>query len=351
VHKKGPPPKQKKKESSRMRDSPIAGAVALLFASSVIHANADPLDIDFGPYCGPEAKAALTLKASPDSIKGKVGFAVASLTFPYGVALKTKTEDAAKKFFPHMELQVGDGRNDASIQSSVVDNFIVQGVKVLIINAVEKDALAPAVKRAVKAGIKVVEIDRTVGTPVLTTIKANDLDLGLNAGKELVSVLGGKGNVVELQGSPSASPTIDRHKGFMQAIADSPGIKVIASEHADYDQAKGLRVMEDILQRFPKGQIDALFTHADVMTFGALQAIKAAGRQEIKVFSIDGQEAAFQAIQKGEIVSTTVYPVVAPMDVVAAAKALAGESMPEFIKLESPTVTKENVQKFLGTTY
>jgi ribose transport system substrate-binding protein len=233
----------------------------------------------------------------------------------------------------------------------VVDNFIVRGVNVLIINAVEKDALAPAVKRAVSAGIKVVEIDRTVSTPVLTTIKANDLDLGLNAGKELVSVLGGKGNVVELQGSPSASPTIDRHKGFLQAIADSPGIKVIASEHADYDQAKGLQVMEDLLQRFPKGQIDALFTHADVMTFGALQAIKAAGRQEIKVFSIDGQEAAFQAILKGEIVSTTVYPVVAPMDVIAAAKALAGESMPNFIKLESPTVTKENVQKFLGTTY
>lgn len=334
-----------------MRYSPMAGSLALLFASSSLHVNAEPADIDFGPYCGPEAKAALTLKASPDSVQGKVGFAVASLTFPYGVAIKNRTEAAAKKYFPHMQLQVGDGRNDASIQSSVVDNFVVQGVKVLIINAVEKDALAPAVKRAVSAGVKVVEIDRTVSTPVLTTIKANDLDLGLNAGKRLVSILGGKGNVVEIQGSASASPTIDRHKGILQAVAESPGIKVIASEHADYDQAKGLQVMEDLLQRFPKGKIDALITHADVMTFGALQAIKAAGRQEIKVVSIDGQEAAFDAILKGEIDSTTVYPVVAPMDVFAAAKALAGESMPEFIKLESPTVTKENVQQFKGTTY
>ena len=333
-----------------MKYSPVAGAVALVFASSIVHANADSLD--FGPYCGPEAKAALTVKASPDSIKGKVGFAVASLTFPYGVALKNRNEAAAKKYFPNMELQVGDGRNDASIQSSVVDNFIVQGVKVLIINAVEKDALAPAVKRAVNAGIKVIEVDRTVSTPVLTTIKANDIDLGLNAGKHLVSVLGGKGNVVELQGSAAASPTIDRHKGFMQAVADAPGIKVIASEHANYDQAKALQVMEDILQRFPKGQINALFTHADVMTFGAIQAIKAAGRQdEIKIFSIDGEEAAFNAIGKGEMESTTVYPVVAPMAVVAAAKALAGESVPEFIKLESPTVTKENLSQFKGTGF
>src|SRR6201995_1223451 len=332
-----------------MRNLSLAGALVLLFTNSSLYVSA--ADIDFGAYCGPEAKEALSLKASPDSITGKVGFAVASLTFPYGVALKNGTEEAAKKFFPHMELLVGDGRNDPSVQSALVDNFIVSGVKVLIINAVEKDALAPAVKRAVKAGIKVIAIDRTVSTPVLTTIKANDLDLGLNAGKSLVAALGGKGNVVELQGSPSASPTIDRHKGFMEAIQGT-GIKVLASEHADYDQAKGLQVMEDILQRFPKGQINALFTHADIMTFGAMQAIKAAGRQdEIKIFSIHGQQAAFDLISKGEMESTTVYPVVAPMDVVAAAKALAGEPMPEFIKLECPTVTKENVKQFNGTAY
>ena len=93
-------------------------------------------------------------------------------------------------------------------------------------------------------------------------------------------------------------------------------------------------------------------THADVMTFGAIQAIKAAGRQnEIKIFSIDGEEAAFDAIAKGEMESTTVYPVVAPMAVVAAAKALAGESLPEFIKLESPTVTKENLSQYKGTGF
>jgi ribose transport system substrate-binding protein len=333
-----------------MRNLSFAPLLTLLFASSTLSSTAE--EIDFGPYCGPEAKAALTLKAAPDSITGKVGFAVASLTFPYGVALKNRSEEAAKKFFPKMEFLVGDGRNDPSIQSSIVDSFIVKGVKVLIINAVEKDALAPAVKRAVTAGIKVIAIDRTVNTPVLSTIKANDLDLGLNAGKNLVSVLGGKGNVVELQGSASASPTIDRHKGFMEALAGSPGIKVLASEHADYDQAKGLQVMEDLLQRFPKGQITALFTHADIMTFGAIQAIKAAGRQdEIKIFSIDGQQAAFDAIAKGQMQSTTVYPVVAPMDIVAAAKALAGEPLPDFIKLESPTVTKENVKEFNGTTY
>ncbi|MED1443625.1 substrate-binding domain-containing protein [Aeribacillus composti] len=309
-------------------------------------------EIELGPYCGPKCQEALKLETDPASIKGKVGFAVASTTFPYGVALKNQTEEAAKKYFPNIELLIGDGQNDPIVQTRIVDDFISKGIDVLIINAVEKDALAPAVKRATKAGIKVISIDRTVSAPVLTTIKADDYEIGFAAGKDLVSRLKGKGNVVELQGSPSASPTIDRHKGFMDAIKGEEGIKVIASQNANYDQAQGLKVMEDMLQRFPKGEIDAVFTHADIMTLGAIQAIKAAGREgEIKVISIDGQEAAFDEIEKGSITSTTVYPVIAPMNIVAAAKALAGEKMPEFIKLDSPVVSKENLFQYKGTTY
>lgn len=188
--------------------------------------SAAPVPIDYGLYCGKECQEALTLKASPDSIKGKVGFAVASLTFPYGAALKSRTEEAAKKYFPNMELLVGDGQNDPSVQTSIVDDFISKGVQVLIINAVEKDALVPAVERAVKAGIKVISVDRTVNTKVLTTIKANDLDLGMNAGQSLVTLLNGKGNVVELQGSPSASlPSI----GTKGSPMPSPALRTLKS--------------------------------------------------------------------------------------------------------------------------
>ena len=331
-------------ESRRLIGASLA---TLIFAVPAVKA-AEP---QFGLYCGPECAKALTPQKSLDSYKGKVAFAIASLTFPYGAALKTRTEAAVKQF-SNIQLLIGDGQNDPSTQTALVDNYISQGIQVLIINAVEKDALAPAVKRAERAGIKVVEGDRTVSAPVLTTIKANDYDLGLNEGKRLVEVLGGKGNVVELQGSPAASPTIDRHRGFLDALKAAPGIKILASEHADYDQSKGLQVMEDLLQRFPGGKINAVFTHADVMTFGAIQAIRAAVRQgEIKVFSIDGQQAAFDDIAKGTMDSTAVYPVVVPMNVFAAAKALGGEKMPDFIKLESPVVTKENVKRYDGTTY
>ncbi len=339
---------QASSQAASSGESPNASASEASASSSAGQA----ITIDYGPFCGDECRNALKLEKDPSAYKGKVGFAVASLTFGYGVALKSQTEEHAKKYFPHIELLVGDGQNDPVVQTSVVEDFISKGIQVLIINAVEQDALAPVVKKAMDAGIKVISVDRTVNTAVTTTIKGNDIDLGTNAGGSLVSVLGGKGNVIELQGSASASPTIDRHKGLEDAIKGSPDIKVIASQHANYDQATALKVMEDLLQRFPSGEIDAVFAHADMMIEGALQAIQAAGREsEIKLVSIDGQESALQKVKSGQLASTTIYPVVSPMGIIAAAKALNGEQLPEFIKLETPTVTMENVDQYIGLTF
>ena len=324
----------------------IASALTFQVAASAA------ADIDLGPFCTGECKELLTLKADPASIKGTVGFPVASLTFPYGVELKKRTEEGAAKYFPGINLIVGDGQNDPSTQTSLVDNYIARKVDVIIINAVEKDALAPAVKRAMDAGIKVIEVDRTVSTPVTVTIKANDYDIGFAAGKSLISALGGKGNVVEIQGAAAASPTIDRHKGFMDALAQAPGIKVVGSNNGDYDEAKGLQVMEDFLTRFPVGKIDAVYTHADMMARGAQKAITAENRQDgLKIVSIDGENSTISMVAGGKIYSTTIYPVVAPMDIVAAAKLIAGEPLPKFIKLDSPTVTKDNAAQFDGKSF
>ena len=330
-----------------LRISAAAGAVFVFQATA-----AAATDIDLGPFCTGECKSILTLKADPSSIKGTVGFPVASLTFPYGVALKQFTEAAAAKYFPGIKLIVGDGQNDPSKQTALVDDYIAQKVNVLIINAVEKDALAPAVKRAMDAGIKVVEVDRTVSTPVTVTIKANDYDIGFAAGKSLISALGGKGTVVEIQGAAAASPTIDRHKGFMDALAAAPGIKVVGSNNGDYDEAKGMQVMEDFLTRFPAGKVDAVYTHADMMARGAARAIAAEGRQNgLKIISIDGENSTINMVAEGKIYSTTIYPVCAPMDIVAAAKLLAGEPLPNFIKLDSPTVTNANAGEFKGKSF
>jgi len=110
--------------------------------------------------------------------------------------------------------------------------------------------------------------------------------------------------------------------------------------------------MEDVLQRFGSGKINAVFTHNDEMSLGAIQAIREAGRSnEIKVVGIDGQESALRQVKTGRYAGTVVYPLPVPEHILAAAKLCAGEKLPARIKQTAPLVTQANVGKFEGTTF
>ena len=299
-------------------------------------------------YCGAECTKALTLKADPASINCKVGLSWNSASHPYGARTTKETPEFAKQTFPNMQVIVADGRGDAGTQTGQVDDLIARGIKVLILSPADAKALVGAADRATKAGIKVIASDRTVATNVVTYIGSDNVEAGLVDGKYAVQALNGKGNVVELSGSLGASPTIDRAKGFRDGIAGS-NIKIIGSSSGDYDRAKGLKVMEDFLQRFGKGQIDAIFAHNDEMAFGAIQAIKEAGRQsEIKVIGVDGEATALERIQAGEYAATAAYPLVVREHTIAAAMLCAGETLPPRIKLDSTLITKDNVAQFVG---
>jgi ribose transport system substrate-binding protein len=298
-------------------------------------------------YCGPECQKALKLNASPKSIKGSVLLSWNSATHPYGAATLERGKQFQQKFFPNMKLQTADGRNDATTQSSQIDDAVSRGLDVLIISPLDVDALVPAVKRAEAKGVKVIAADRRVNTDILTYIGANSVESGRIVGRYYVDHLKDGGNVVEIQGTLGASATIDRHKGFTEVIKEHPEIKVVASQTGNYAREDALKVMEDFLQRFPKGQIDAVFTHNDEMALGALKAIQEAGRQnEMFITGFDGEDSAFQAIKAGQIAATSVYPVMSNESLIGAAKILAGEKLPAQILLETPLVTKDNINKW-----
>jgi len=298
-------------------------------------------------YCTGDCAAAVALATNPADIACKVGVSWNSAKHPYGAASIAKTQEYAAKWFPKMEVFVADGRGDAATQTGQVDDLIARGIDVLIISPADAAALAGAVDRATAAGIKVIAADRSVQTTVSSYVGADNVDTGLVAGKAAVEILGGKGNVVELAGSLGASPTIDRAKGFRDAIAGSE-IKIIDSQSGDYDRAKGLKVMEDLLQKYGPGEINLVFTHNDQMSFGAIQAIKEAGREnEIKVVGVDGEAAALDAIKAGEYTGTAAYPLTFRPHTVAAAKLCAGETIPERIKQQSVFIDASNVADFI----
>lgn len=299
-------------------------------------------------YCGDTCQEQLQLKADPAGIDCKVGVSWSSASFPYGAKSTQQIPEFAKAFFPKMNVTVSDGRGDATNQSNQVSEMIAQGIKVLILSPQDANALAGVAKQATAAGIKVIAADRQVNAEVSTYIGSDNEEAGLVDGKAVAQALGGTGSVVELSGSLGASPTIARAAGFRKGIAGSK-VEIIASQTANYDRATGLKVMEDLLQRFGTGKIQGVYAHNDQMAFGAIQAIKEAGREgEIKVFGIDGEAEALDLVKDGSYAATVGYPLVVKEATIAAAKLCAGEPLDARIKLDSTLIDNTNVDQYLG---
>ncbi|RAZ77985.1 substrate-binding domain-containing protein [Mesorhizobium atlanticum] len=281
--------------------------------------------------------------------KIKIGFSQGTMNHPWRVAMVEGNKKYAAEHYPDVDLIITDGNNDASKQVADVENLIAQGIKVLMISPLTEQALTPVVKEAMDAGIKVVTLDRKVNTPVTVHVGGENLPLGVGAGEFLAKKLNGKGNIIELQGTAGASATIDRNKGFAEAIAKFPDMKVVASQNCDYTRDKAVKFMEDMVQRFGPGQIQAVYAHNDEMALGAIQVLEAAGRlNEVSVVGIDGQETAFEAVKQGKLAATFVYPFVAPEGIETAYKVAKGEQVPPTITLPTVSVTADNIAQMIG---
>lgn len=233
--------------------------------------------------------------------KPVVGLAVSTLNNPFFVDLRDGAKEAAAA--NGMELVVMDAQNDAAKQMANIENLIQQKVSVIIVNPVDSKAVVPAVEAANKANIPVITVDRTAaGGQVVSSIASDNVAGGKMAGQFIVDKLGGKGKVVELEGIPGASAAIERGTGFNQAAKAAAGITVIAKQPADFDRAKGMKVMENILQA--NLEINAVFAHNDEMALGALEAIKAANRKGIMVVGFDATADAVKAVKDGALAAT-----------------------------------------------
>ncbi|MGB9779549.1 ribose ABC transporter substrate-binding protein RbsB [Caldanaerobacter sp.] len=286
-----------------------------------------------------------TPNTAPTSTKeGKtIGLVISTLNNPFFVTLKNGAEEKAKEL--GYKIIVEDSQNDSSKELSNVEDLIQQKVDVLLINPVDSDAVVTAIKEANSKNIPVITIDRSAnGGKVVCHIASDNVKGGEMAAEFIAKALNGKGNVVELEGIPGASAARDRGKGFDEAIAKYPDIKIVAKQAADFDRSKGLSVMENILQAQPK--IDAVFAQNDEMALGAIKAIEAANRQGIIVVGFDGTEDALKAIKEGKMAATIAQQpaLMGSLGVEMADKYLKGEKIPSFIPAELKLITKENVQ-------
>jgi ABC-type sugar transport system, periplasmic component len=268
----------------------------------------------------------------------KIGMVISTQNNPFFVSMKSGAEKKAKEL--GYELIVLDSANDATKERSNVEDLVQRGVGALIINPTDSDAVVNAVKVANDKNIPVLTVDRkSNGGNIASHIASDNVAGGEMAAKYILDKLNGKANIVELQGIPGASATRDRGAGFHKGVDNKTGVKVVASQAADFDRQKGLSVMENIIQATPS--FDAVFAHNDEMALGAVKALKAANKN-VLVVGFDGGDDAVKAVNSGEMSATIAQQpeLMGSMSVDNAVKIMKGETVQKEIPVELKLVTK-----------
>lgn len=294
--------------------------------------------------CGAVSVDGETSKSSDDSSaseggsenagSGAVGLAISTLNNPFFVTLSEGAQAAAKE--QNVDLIVVDAGDDAAKQTNDIEDLISRNISVLIVNPVDSDAVAPAVKDAVAKGIKVVSVDRVVNGVDVDCAIASDNVAGAAAATEyLVSLIGEGAKVAELQGVSGASATIDRGEGFHK-VADEK-LNVVSSQTANFNRSEGMTVMENMLQA--NADIQGVFAHNDEMALGAVEAI---GGKEIVVVGFDATDDAMTAVSEGRMAATVAQKpdLMGATAVETAVKLIAGETVDKEIPVEVELVTE-----------
>jgi ABC-type sugar transport system substrate-binding protein len=255
-----------------------------------------------------------------------------------------------------IELKFDDAQQKQENQIKAIRNYIQQKVDVIAFSPVVESGWDTVLKEAKDAKIPVILTDRAVDskdTSLYRTFIGSDfVKEGKLSGEWLVNEYKGKTdtvNIVELQGTTGSAPANDRKKGFADAIAAAPNLKIIASQTGDFTRAGGKAVMEQFLKANPK--IDVLFAHNDDMGLGALEAITAAGKvpgKDIKIITIDAVKDGMQALADGKFnFIAECSPLLGPQLMDLVKKVVAGESIPQRILTEETTFTPEQAKAAL----
>jgi ABC-type sugar transport system substrate-binding protein len=230
--------------------------------------------------------------------------------------------------------------------------MVAQGFDAIIFSPVDVDAMAVAVEQAVQAGVPVFGVNTRVNSDKLTSyIGSNDVTAGEFEMNFIAEKIGGKGNIVIMEGPIGSSAQVQRREGIHNVLAKYPDIKVLAEKTANWSRAEGLALMENWLQTF-EGQIDAVVGQNDEMALGALQALEGKGltdRDDIPVVGVDAISDALQAVKDGRLNATVFQDAKGQgaQSVEVAVKYLKGEPIEKEYWIPFQLVTAENVNEFM----
>ena len=231
-------------------------------------------------------------------------------------------------------------------QKAMVEQILKAPPDVVVFIPVDDVAMIESVKKLNDAGIPVVLVSNPLPGRFVTYVGADDFAIGYREARYLFEHLGGKGKIVIIEGTPAAPTNRERLRGYQQAIAEYPGIEVLASGAGNYQQPDAKRLMDKFLAGHP--QIDAVLSANDSMARGALEALKAANRTAV-VIGINGILPAVKQIEAGAMLASVDFNMfkIGCAATRAAVRHLNHETLPEKVILPADVIDKSNYQAWL----
>jgi ribose transport system substrate-binding protein len=237
---------------------------------------------------------------------------------------------------------------DVSTQANQVDQFVNAGVNAIIVVPVQADSLAPQVANAKAKKIPFLAVNAALNSPDLAgTVLPDDVKAGEQEMQMMADKLGGKGNIVVLQGPLGQSGELDRTKGIQNVLAKYPGMKILAKDTANWKRDEAVNKMKNWISSFG-GQIDGVVAENDDMGLGALQATREA-KLKLPIVGVDGIEDGLKAVKSGDFIGTNLQhgTVELAAGLAVAAKIARGEKVNTKPVYLMPEVTKKNVDIYM----
>ena len=211
----------------------------------------------------------------------------------------------------NVTLKFASANDNDRLQKQQIEQFIKEGVNLLIVSPNQIHTISSVIDKAYDAGIPVILFDRKTDSKKYTAfIGADNYEAGYEIGNFIGQQLDGKGNIAEICGLQASSPAIERNRGFMDALKDYSGIKVIARKHGDWVKESGVMAMDSVLSQ-TKEPIQYVFAQNDRMALGALQSIKKHKVKGIRIVGIDALPVpggGMENVRDGNLEASYIYP-------------------------------------------
>ncbi len=300
------------------------------------------------------AAAAACNRGTPETAGGRpvVALVLKTLNHPFFVDMRRGAQDAADRLGVQLQVQAAEREVDVDKQMQIIENLLQTGIGVLCVTPSGSREVVSALVKARDAKVPIVVVDTRLDAKTAadanlrweTFIGSDNYTGGKLAGEHAAAISGGQARVGILEGIPGHETGDSRLRGFRDAVAAAPGIRIVASQTANFERDQGFNVFQNMLQAHP--DIDLLFAANDLMALGAIEAIAAAGNAgKIRVIGFDALDDAKTAIAAGRMdASVAQFPYeMGKSSVEAAVKILNGEAVPPEVLVRLEMVTKANL--------